>query len=443
MLVPHVAHAVAAYVGTSVPLDSWYTRTNGLVEPALPPARAIDTMVEQIRAGRVLVLDDELDVAETMCRMAESAAFDTNHTHDANVFLQHAVDWAPTHVVVDLQLSDLDGVEVLHALAEMRCDAAVIIVSGLGERILDSSARVATESGLWLAGVLSKPFTRPQFLDLLAHEVRSTPTHSGTSARTDVRAVTHEQLAEALRARRFIAHFQPKVSCGDGALVGFECLARWPQPSGGMIPPNHFIRVAEQAGLIQELTRQVYTYVFAHLPSRPESTALKFALNLSPVNLDDESFPRWLVDLCELYGVAPYQVILELTETASMENPLSLLEKLTQFRIRGFQLSIDDFGVGYSSLVQLARLPFSELKIDQTFVKNLSDSAESRKIVTAVLGLGSSLGLTVVAEGVEDARALEFLRNEGCDEAQGYFIARPMDSHAAAAWNGEPWPGAI
>jgi len=188
--------------------------------------------------------------------------------------------------------------------------------------------------------------------------------------------------------------------------------------------------------LIDELTRQVYQYALANLPARASDARLKFALNLSPLNLIDETFPRWLQDKCQEHHVEPSQIILEVTETASMDNPLMLLESLTQLRIRGFQLSIDDFGVGYSSLVQLARLPFSELKIDQMFVKTLSSSEESRKIVTAVIGLSKSLGLNAVAEGVEDAWALDFLNNHGCDEAQGYFIARPMDSLSAARWNG-------
>lgn len=126
-----------------------------------------------------------------------------------------------------------------------------------------------------------------------------------------------------------------------------------------------------------------------------------------------------------------------------MDDNANGLEQLTRLRILGFQLSIDDFGIGYSSLRQLARLPFSELKIDQMFVKNLAGSEESRKIVTAIVSLGKSLALNVVAEGVEDAWALDFLRDVGCNEAQGFFIAEPMDRAALAKWGGCPWTGAI
>ena len=390
---------------------------------------------------RLLVLDDERDVAATICMIAASADYAADHTDDCNVFLEKVVSWAPTHVAVDLQLAELDGVEVLHMLAEMRCEALVIIISGLEDRILQSSARVATESGLRLAGILSKPFSRSDLLTMLAFSEGNQSRAQNLSINMGPQAVDREQLADALRYGALVAHFQPKVSCVSGALTGFESLARWPQQNGTMISPDRFIRVAEQTGLIHELTRQVYEYALLNLPAPVRESKLKIALNLSPINLNDESFPHWLMDKCEKYRVAPSQIILEITETASMDDPLSLLEKLTQFRIKGFSLSIDDFGVGYSSLVQLARLPFSELKIDQMFVKNLGESEESRKIVSAVVGLGSSLGLNLVAEGVEDEWAMAFLRDIGCHEAQGNFIASPMDRHAASSWEGCLWRG--
>ena len=387
----------------------------------------------------MLVLDDESDVAATICMMAAQVDYDTDHTDDADVFLGKVTDWAPSHVVVDLQLADRDGIEVLHQLASMGCNAAVIIISGLGGRILESSARAATENGLRLVGTLSKPFSLREFQALLVAGAEGVNEAQAPSTSPGLPGVSGEQITAAMNANAFMVHFQPKVSCAGGELVGYECLARWPLERGGMIPPDQFIGVAEQTGLIHELTREIYHYALGNLPDGAREARLKFALNLSPLNLNDESFPHWLLNKCREHDVAPSQIILEVTETASSDNPLALLENLTQFRIRGFHLSIDDFGVGYSSLVQLARLPFSELKIDQMFVKSLADSEEARKIVTAVVGLGTSLGLNVVAEGVEDAWALDFLRGIGCDEAQGYFIARPMDRESASAWHGFSW----
>lgn len=388
-------------------------------------------------SGRLLVLDDEQDVANTICLMAKSSAYGTDFTDDSDVFMEKVLTWSPTHVAVDLQLADRDGIEVIHELAEIGCQAAVIVMSGLGGRILDSSARAVSENGLRLLGTLSKPFTRAELLTLLASDTQEV----APPRKPSMRPVTVDQLRNALNANAFVAHFQPKICCFTGKLVGFECLARWPREEGDMVPPDQFIGLAEQSGLINELTRQIYRFALANMPLQSQAQDLKFALNLSPINLADETFPRWLLTECQNNGISPSRIILEVTETASMDNPLALLESLTQFRIHGFQLSIDDFGVGYSSLVQLARLPFSELKIDQMFVKTLSSSEESRKIVVSVIGLGKSLGLNVVAEGVEDESALNYLRDLGCDEAQGYFIARPMDWSAASAWSREPGEG--
>jgi EAL domain-containing protein (putative c-di-GMP-specific phosphodiesterase class I)/FixJ family two-component response regulator len=393
------------------------------------------TMNEQRRhLKRLLVLDDESDVAATICRMAETASYETEHTDDADVFFEKVLAWQPSHVAIDLQLGNLDGIEVIHKLSDLGCQAAVIIISGLGGRILDSSARAAAENGLRLIGTLSKPFPRSALLALLTVGAPTNLPGKDAEPAGRHRSVSREQLTEALNAKAFVAHFQPKISCADGELVGFECLARWPQQNGSVITPDAFVGLAEQTGQIHELTRPIYHRALANLPERARQAGMKVALNLSPTNLNDQAFPRWLMDKCREHGIAASQVILEVTETAGMDSPLTLLENLTQFRIRGFHLSIDDFGVGYSSLVQLARLPFSELKIDRMFVRSLSYSEESRKIVTALVGLGHSLGLNVVAEGLEDAQALGFLRDIGCDEAQGHFIAAAMNTRAANAW---------
>lgn len=393
-------------------------------------------MIKQQNNRRLLVLDDENDVAATICMMAEIAGYQTEHTDNIEVFIEQLLVWSPTHVVVDLQLAKIDGIEVIHRLVELDCKAAVIVISGLGGRILDSASRAAAENGLTLLGTLSKPFSRDSLLDLLTIDTSSRILpHQESSFLHSGLSISGDELANALQKKAFIAHFQPKISCRKSELMGFECLARWPHQSGVMIPPVDFIGIAEQSGLIHQLTRQVYEYALANLTDFAQTdTKLKFALNLSPVNLNDETFPTWLLDKCREYNVSPSQIILEVTETASMDSPLKLLEHLTQFRIRGFHLSIDDFGVGYSSLVQLARLPFSELKIDQMFTKTLTTSDESRKIVAAVVSLGKSMGLNVVAEGVENEWALNFLCDIGCDEAQGYFIARPMDKITALNW---------
>jgi EAL domain-containing protein (putative c-di-GMP-specific phosphodiesterase class I) len=161
---------------------------------------------------------------------------------------------------------------------------------------------------------------------------------------------------------------------------------------------------------------------------------LKVAINLSPQVLRQKSFVEELLSACSASGVDPEQIILELTETAAMENPAESLAMLTRLRVKGFRLSLDDFGIGYSSMLQLVKLPFSEIKIDKSFVMTSRSSEESRTVIESIVHLGRSLHLSSVAEGVEDTETLEYLRSVGCDAMQGYLISRPVPERDLMAW---------
>ena len=165
-----------------------------------------------------------------------------------------------------------------------------------------------------------------------------------------------------------------------------------------------------------------------------ESSDLTMSINISARNLKDTRLADRLSDLCGRLGVDTGRVILELTETCAMEDPVASLALLTRFRMKHFHLSIDDFGTGYSSMIQLVRLPFSEMKVDKSFVINATQSLESRTVIKSIVDLGHSLGLTVTAEGVEDAGAVKFLEDIGCDLAQGYYLGRPMPGDRIASW---------
>ncbi len=393
-------------------------------------------------AGRLLVLDDNVDVAMVVCMLAERAGYRSTYALRPKEFFEQLATVQPTHIVVDLRLGDEDGIEILRRLTEMKSSAAVIIMSGLGERVLASSARAAAEGGLFVAGTLSKPISRSDLLRVLDVRASADRLRHRDPSDDPVQDVTEADLEAALRSGEFRVLFQPKVSCADRKLVGVECLARWMRPGKPSVPPQIFIAMAERSGLINEITRVIHESAIRQTADMASRFNMKIALNISGMNLRENDYLEWLVERCRHFGMDTSRIILELTETASMDGNANGLEQLTKLRILGFHLSIDDFGIGYSSLRQLARLPFSELKIDQMFVKNLAESEESRKIVSAIVGLGKSLALNVVAEGVEDSWALDFLRDVGCNEAQGFFIAGPMDRDALAAWGGGPWTGA-
>lgn len=383
-------------------------------------------------ATRLLVLDDDVSVNATICAIAARAGFETRSTTHAEEFFQLVADWQPSHLIVDLVMPDVDGVETLHRLALSGHQGIVIVTSGLGGRVLEAASRAAEENGLRVSGVLPKPFTPARLRSLLYQEPVDHK-RSAAGARY-VAPVSADMLAAALADRQLSVHYQPKSVCTTGDVVGFESLVRWQHPERGMIFPDQFITLAERHGHIAELTRQVFDMSLSWFAANFLNSDLTLAINMSPIVLADAEFPVWVQRACERHGIAPSQITLEITETSSMKNPVASLEYLTQFRIKGFNLAIDDFGVGYSSLVQLARLPFSEMKIDKMFVISASTSIESQKIAAAVVGLANALDLNVTAEGVEDAWTLAFLRDLGCTQAQGYFIGRPMEPDAALQW---------
>lgn len=382
--------------------------------------------------GRLLVLDDDLQVGMTIREMAQAAGYQAKACTQAQVFFEEIQTFEPTHIVLDLAMPGLDGVEVMRQLAAQECYATLIIVSGLGEKVLNAAKTAADESGLRVAGVLPKPF-RISALRTLLNDYRGAAP-SAISPSRESKEVTAEQLQEALNEKRLVAYLQPQVSCSDRSIKGFEALVRWHDKDGSIILPDRFIGVAERSGLINELTQQVFESAIRWFSAHLGNTDYTLSLNTSPSSFADTEFPTTLTSLCIKHRLAPHRVKLEVTETSTAENPSGALELLTQLRVKGFALAIDDFGVGYSSLEQLVRQPFSELKIDKNFIIPLAKSEEAAKIVDALIGLAQALKLTITAEGVEDEQSLEILARAGCDYAQGFYIGRPMAPEQLLDW---------
>lgn len=237
--------------------------------------------------------------------------------------------------------------------------------------------------------------------------------------------------------------YQPKLSLRTGCVGSVEALARWDGGGNRPVEPSHFIPIAERAGIIDALTEWALRCALRQWGAwRDQGITIGIAVNVSAVSLRDLEFPDFLQRLCHLEGVPPDQVTVELTESAT-QHVIRLLDTLTRFRIKGIKLALDDFGTGYSSLLQLRQLPFTELKIDQHFVRDLAIAEESRLIVKSVIDLAHALGLIAVAEGVEDAETLNLLGELGCDEVQGFFIARPMAPGDLVPWmldSATRWP---
>lgn len=381
--------------------------------------------------GRLLVLDDDHQVSSTIREMAQAAGFKAQSCTAADEFFKQIQLFDPSHIILDLAMPGVDGVEVMRRLAQEQCHATIIIVSGLGEKVLNSAKTAADESGLRVAGVLPKPFRISALRNLL--NSYTSPNHPNSRQKSTTE-LSQAELQDGLDNMRLVVFYQPQISCQDRSIKGFEALVRMKDVDGSLIPPDRFIQVAERTGLIHQLTQQVFAQAISWFADNLGSTNYTLSLNTSPSILANAQYPQTLANLCERYRLAPNRIKLEITETSTAENPSMALELMTQLRVKGFLLAIDDFGVGYSSLEQLVRQPFSELKIDKNFIVPLARSDESRRIAASLIALAKALKLTTTAEGVEDEQSLVFLAQAGCDQAQGYYIGRPMDPDSLKEW---------
>ncbi|MGQ4277520.1 EAL domain-containing response regulator [Pseudidiomarina sp. E22-M8] len=385
-----------------------------------------------LNAGRLLVLDDDSQVSITIREMAQAAGYTAKSCTCTDDFFSLNSDFKPTHIVLDLAMPGLDGVEVMRRLAQENCAATIIIVSGLGEKVLNAAKTAADESGLRVAGILSKPFRISALRALIS--TYSNDLSNSTSQPTKLAEISIEQLKNALTEQRLEVHYQPQIGCRKRNIVGFEALARIRGKQNELIMPDRFISLAEREGLIHQLTLQVFEQAISWFADVMGGTDYTLSLNTSPSIFVDADFPSKLTELCISKGLAPHRIKLEVTETSTAKNASLALELLTQLRVKGFLVAIDDFGVGYSSTEQLVRQPFSELKIDKNFIIPIAHSEEAQKIAASLIALARALKLTTTAEGVEDERSLTLLADAGCDLAQGFFISRPIAPESILEW---------
>jgi EAL domain-containing protein (putative c-di-GMP-specific phosphodiesterase class I)/FixJ family two-component response regulator len=339
----------------------------------------------------------------------------------------------PTPVDVlfcDLDMPGMDGVELIRHVAATSLAHSVVLLSGLDTILIDSVESMARAHGLNVLGTIEKPVTPQRISNVLARYRKP----SGDSAAEPRAPATAQDVAEAVRLGQIRPHFQPKVSFASRAVVGVEVLARW-HKRGETVLPAVFIDVAERNGLIDDLTWSIMAQSLEARKSWVHINApLKVAINLSVSTLGRVGAADRIVALTNQANVPCADVILEVTESLVTSNLAYVLENLARLRMRGFGISIDDYGTGFSSMQQLSRVPFTELKIDQSFVNGATAKPNVRAILESSLQLAKKLGLASVAEGIEREEEWGLLRSLGCDVAQGYYISRPMPSVDFSNW---------
>jgi EAL domain-containing protein (putative c-di-GMP-specific phosphodiesterase class I)/FixJ family two-component response regulator len=387
----------------------------------IPPFRALvieDHDFQRSIAAQVLKLCGAIGVGEAANGAAAIAAIDK------------AAD--PFDVLVcDLNMPDMDGLEFLRHMGKRHCSSSVIIVSGLDEAITRSAEAMGQIYGVRLLGAMEKPITRSKLVPLLLRHFgqQRMPSHSQTEP------IPIAEIEKGLEEHQFVPFFQPKIDMRQRRLAGVEALMRWHHPERGVLTPDAFIAIMEKNGLI---TRGTYEILDSALAScrywDGYGHTVPLAINVSVESLSDTSLPEQLEARVQAVNLAPELVTVEVTESTAMTDLGHCLETLARLRMKGFGLSIDDYGTGFSSMQQLTRIPFSELKIDQTFVTGSARQPLLRALLESSVNMGRRLGLKTVAEGVESDEDWDVVERAGCDVAQGYFIAKPMPAAELLTW---------
>jgi PAS domain S-box-containing protein len=251
-------------------------------------------------------------------------------------------------------------------------------------------------------------------------------------------AFSAEEIRRGLENDEFVPFFQPLTVLRTGQLAGFEVLARWLHPVHHLVLPDEFIAAAEREGLLPEIMRKLLNKAFRAGTTLPQS--LRLAINISPLQLHDLTLPQQILDACDATQFSPERIVIEITESALANDLDTARATVVELKTYGCKISLDDFGTGYSSLLHLQSLPFDELKVDRSFVCSMVENRQSRKIVSAVVGLGHSLGLTTIAEGVETREQAEMLLSLECELGQGWLFGTPVPAEELAEVLRKPQP---
>lgn len=379
-----------------------------------------------------LIVDDDKFMINLTTRMLNKIGITAvSSALDGQSGLDALADAAPNVILLDLNMPGMDGLEFLRHLAEREVSASVILISGEDKRVLQTAHQLAQAHQLKVLGALQKP-VKPDPLKAMLEKVNA---EQERRKRGPIPLLSVAELEAGIQSGAVEAHFQPKVSVADRKLVGVETLVRWRGADGKLTPPAAFISVAENNGLIDALTEKVFLKAVACASDwMLQGLDIKVAVNFSVESLTRFDLVQFVIEASEDAGIDLSRIVFEVTESRIMEDIAAPLEVLTRLRMKGIGLSIDDFGTGASSMQQLKRAPFTELKIDRAFVAGANHDEEARAMLESSVDLARRLGLSTVAEGVETQAEWDIVAELGVDVVQGYFIARPMPADELLEW---------
>lgn len=382
---------------------------------------------------RFLIVDDQAVLLRAMTHLVmRHGAHDVMVASDGQAALEILKDSTQFFdiIISDLHMPGMDGMEFMRHLGALDNKAWVILCSSMDARFISSVETMSKAYGVNFLGLVEKPLTAVKLQALLSC-YQGQPTQN-SAKRVDFSIA---ELMAGLKNNEFEPFFQPKIDIKTGKVTGAEALARWRHPDLGIVAPSEFIDLFEQNNKIDDLTFQMIAKATRachewHVAGHASSVSI----NVSVSSLRETIIAQYLHEAVAQAHLRTGDVIVEVTESTAMTEVGPVLENLTRLRMHGFGLSIDDYGTGYSSMQQLLRIPFTELKIDQSFVSNVAHDEITKAIVESSVNVSKKLGLKVVAEGVETYDAVATLKLLNCDMAQGYLYAKPMDGATYLKW---------
>ncbi len=385
------------------------------------------------RSPVLLAVDDDQDIVDTITALGVRAGFQSTSSTTperlGDILGQEAVDV----IVLDLQMPGMDGVNALRYLADSNVTARILLVTGMDERTLAAAEQYGLRRGLRMLGALQKPFDPEELL------LRLERVHAA------LRPITAEDLEHGIENGELVIYYQPiirRFADNTWDVCAVEALLRWNHPIRGLVTPDSFIAMGETHGLSRAMTDFVLQRGIEQLKGWfAQRLRIGLRVNIAATLIADLGFPDRLEAMLAEQSLDADMLSLEVTETGMLEQTPETFDILTRLRIKNINLAIDDFGIGYSSLTQLFRMPFNEMKIDKSLVGKIVESKEAAIMVDALIALAHKLGLTVCAEGVEDAATLDMLEKFSCDYVQGYYISPPVPASEVpkiiARWDAE------
>lgn len=390
-------------------------------------------MMQHMVNTKILVIDDDVVSQGILQAVLEDLGYaSVEVSGSSTAALEELRNGKPADLILlDLHMPGLDGIRFMRQLEQIRRDVDLILVSGQRERVLSTAIGLGKSIGLNVLGALRKPINAKRLKQLLQRKqslVQDQETTEGIR-----RPLTRADLVDGLlggsEENRPWLLYQPIVSMTTGAIVCVEVLSRWWNRERGVLAPEFFLPLAERSGLLDQLTTMVYRKTITQIADWfAQDKKLSAAINLSINSFRDPAFTRYLVDVAAQEKIDCARLIFEVAESQTSSVTPQCLEALLTLRLRGFRLSIDDFGTGSSSFTHLKNIPFTELKIDREFVTGAMHDPGSRSILEESINLARRLNMAVIAEGVETREDWDLVADLGCDYVQGYYCGKPMET---------------